>query len=109
MSTHPNLVSNNYKPKANCSTIDTIIRDIVDKQTRMETENEWNIMSLEDLMIMALAGYIKNIDPTTNYKSKKKSQGCDQEPTKSKESTDTKSKSKEDRRSFPSLEEDATN
>ena len=83
------------KPKANRQTIEAIIRDIADKQTRMETENEWNIMSLEDSMIMALAGYIKSTELQANNKTKKKSQGSEQSTKKSNDSGDNKPKSKE--------------
>ena len=87
------------KPKANRQTIEAIIQDIADKQTRMETENEWNIMSPEDSMIMALAGYIESTKSQTNNKAKKKTQGSEQSTKKSNDTSDTKPKSKEDR--FP--------
>ena len=84
------------KPKANRASVDEIIRDLTDKQTRMETDREWNVMSPEDTMLMALTGLLDNKKSSTNNKKKNKSQGDDEGKT---ESTQSKSKNEEDR--FP--------
>ena len=47
------------KLRADRMSIDKIIRIIGAKQTRMEVKNEWNVMSQEDAMIMALAGMLE--------------------------------------------------
>jgi hypothetical protein len=44
---------------ANRNSIDEVIRDVNAKQTRMEAKGEWNVMSQEDTMVMALVGLIE--------------------------------------------------
>lgn len=89
------------KAKANRASIDEIIREIADKQTRMETDHEWNVMSQEDTMIMALAGMLESVQPPVKKKSKKSNKSGDESKTTSneKDNKDSKPKSKDDR--FP--------
>ena len=73
------------KEKPNRDTIEEVIRKIGAKQTRMETKGEWNAVSQEDAMIMALTSLVEgksNSNPestvgktnaaTTELSSKKK-------------------------------------
>ncbi len=87
------------KAKANRASIDEIIREIADKQTRMETDNEWNVMSQEDTMIMALAGMLETAHAPAKKKSKKTKQSTENSDTssKNKDNKEPKSKNKEDR------------
>ena len=87
------------KAKANRASIDEIIREIADKQTRMETDNEWNVMSQEDTMIMALAGMLETAHAPAKKKSKKTKQSTENSDTSSKikDNKEPKSKNKEDR------------
>lgn len=48
------------KEKKNRDSITEVIRKIGAKQTRMETKGEWNVVSQEDAMIMALTSMIEN-------------------------------------------------
>ena len=63
------------KLRANRLSIDEIIRIIGAKQTRMEVKNEWNVMSQEDAMIMALAGMLEQNVKQENRKTKGKRSG----------------------------------
>ena len=47
------------KERANRDSISEVIRKIGAKQTRMETKGEWNVVSQEDAMIMALTSLIE--------------------------------------------------
>ena len=85
-----------FEKKAKWSSIEETVREITDKQIQMETENKWNLLSPEDSMIMALAGFIENTKPSAGNKSKKKPQGDKQDSKKSHESNKSKSKYKED-------------
>ena len=58
------------KLKADRLSIEDIIRIIGAKQTRMEVKNEWNVMSQEDAMIMALTGILDKNVKSTNLKAK---------------------------------------
>ena len=88
------------KAKANRATVDEIIREIADKQTQMETDQEWNVMSPEDTMLMALTGLLDTKKSASGNKKKKKSQNEDKdESSKQLDATAAKQKNKEDR--FP--------
>ena len=69
------------KDRASCDTVDRIISIICAKQTRMESDKEWNIMSPEDAMVMTLFGLLEG-------KTKKKGGKSNNE--KDKEKTDPK-------------------
>ena len=58
-------------PKASRDTVDQIIVKIKAKQTRMMTNKEWNVLSPEDTMIMALLNHIET-QSSNNTTSKKK-------------------------------------
>ena len=47
------------KDRASCNTVDKIISVICAKQTRMESDQEWNVMSLEDAMVVTLFGLLE--------------------------------------------------
>ena len=70
------------KLRANRLSIDEIIRIIGAKQTRMEVKNEWNVMSQEDAMIMALAGMLEQNVKHKNREPKSKSNGQDKSKVK---------------------------
>jgi hypothetical protein len=69
-------------PQASRGSIDKYIRDFCDKEVAMKTDQEWNIMSPEDTMVMALVNMIEDSKPSTtgngkSNKEKKKSNDND--------------------------------
>ncbi len=58
------------KDVTNRSSIDEVIREICAKQTRMETKNNWNVMSKEDTIIMTLMGMVENGNGSQSKKAK---------------------------------------
>ncbi len=58
------------KDVTNREPIENIIRDICAKQTRMEVDNEWNVLSEEDNVIMTLMGLVKANSSGNSKKSK---------------------------------------
>ena len=48
------------KEKSTRNSINEVIRKIGAKQTRMETKNEWNMLSQEDSMIMTLTDMVSS-------------------------------------------------
>ena len=51
--------------------IENIIRDICAKQTRMEVDNEWNVMSEEDNIIVSLMGLVQSTNGSGKSKKNK--------------------------------------
>ena len=51
--------------RANRGNVETYIRDFTSKEVAMETDNEWNVMSPEDAMVMALVNLIDKKDKDT--------------------------------------------
>jgi hypothetical protein len=58
-------------PRANRGNIELYIRDFTSKEVAMVTDNEWNVMSPEDAMVMALVNIIdaKKEQPTKRQKN----------------------------------------
>lgn len=60
-------------PRANRGNVDEYIRDMTSKQVAMEADNEWNKMSPEDAMVMALVTMMDN-DKTKSKATKKENE-----------------------------------
>lgn len=59
--------------KADRGTLDSYIRDMQRKETAMRSDDEWNVMSSKDAMVMALVNMIEKQSAGTKKKSTQKS------------------------------------
>ena len=65
--------------RAQRGNVETYIRDFTSKEVAMETDNEWNVMSPEDTMVMALVNMLDKKDTDTS-KNKDKAKKEDLTP-----------------------------
>ena len=84
-------------PRATRDSVDQIITKLKAKQTRMTTNNEWNVISPEETMIMALVSHLEQQSngnkSIANKKKKKKLKGVDESEADINEDTENKNKS----------------
>ena len=84
-------------PRATRDSVDQIITKLKAKQTRMTTNNEWNVISPEETMIMALVSHLEQQsngnESIANKKKKKKLKGVDESEADINEDTENKNKS----------------
>jgi hypothetical protein len=72
-------------PRTGRGNINKYIRDFCDKEVAMKTDHEWNVMSPEDTMVMALVNLLEDKDSNSSNETKTK-------PKSTNPSTDKESK-----------------
>jgi hypothetical protein len=72
--------------RTNRGTLESYIRDMTQKEVSMKEDNEWNVMSPEDTMIMALVSTLEHSN--SSKKKKKKSEDKSEKKSDDKSSND---------------------
>ena len=82
----------NYRKlgRGNRPTLDDYIRDMSKKEVAMKEDGEWNTMSPEESMIMALVNTLEGVDNSSNDKANKKKKKKKKKNNESKKDDDKK-------------------
>lgn len=102
----------NATPKSQRGKLDAYIRDMKRKEVQMKSDDEWNVMSTKDAMVMALVNLIdtenKKKDKSSNKNSKKNTDNNekDKKDTEKEQLTDDEKRKRKDER-IPSWKKEA--
>jgi hypothetical protein len=85
--------------RSNRGRVETYMRDMCDKEVAMKADNEWNVMSAEDAMVMSLVNALEAVTKTERRAKKKASNESDKDKSKQSDKNDkeTEKKRRDDR------------